>query len=366
MTELSTAGDTNTTLVRLARARAALAEARTLDDVLKIRDIARASEVLLRAAREAGDAANDAAEVRILAEHKAGGMLREMKDNKQRASSGGDYTSSNSKTPTTSTLSDMGVTRMESHRWQRLSDIDPVIIEAYTKVARSQGKEITTAGLLQTLREAESTLWRGMSKNAPVLEEGMELRIGNCREVLADIPDNSVSMVLTDPPYGNVEGVEPLYRWLAEFAARVLIPGGSMICLTGQINFNRDIRIFDQYLTYHWTIARFAQSRHAVIHTRGVLVGWKPMLWYTKQGRWGKQQVYDVINCAPESVPDYLDHDWQQSTEGIDRLVTELTQPGELIVDPFAGTCAWGRTVAGLGRRWIGSDIVEGGTTVAQ
>ena len=29
---------------------------------------------------------------------------------------------------------------------------------------------------------------------------------GDCLEVMADIPDGSVDMVLTDPPYGTVRG----------------------------------------------------------------------------------------------------------------------------------------------------------------
>jgi predicted methyltransferase len=74
----------------------------------------------------------------------------------------------------------------------------------------------------------------------------MELRIGDCRQVLANIADNSVALVLTDPPYPAE--AEPLYHWLAEFAARVLIPGGSLICYTGHWSLNRDTRIFDAKL----------------------------------------------------------------------------------------------------------------------
>jgi len=40
----------------------------------------------------------------------------------------------------------------------------------------------------------------------------------------------AVPLILTDPPYGDE--AEPLYRWLAEWSARVLIPGGSQ-ALTG-------------------------------------------------------------------------------------------------------------------------------------
>jgi hypothetical protein len=164
MTEASTADSedlttTSNALASLARARTELANARNLDDVLHIRDLAKAAEVYLRAAQQAGDAANDAAEIRILAEHKAGGILRDMKDTKQRAGSGGDYTNGASSLNVTK-LQDLGVSRMQSSRWQKLSDIDPMIIDAYTRSARANGEEVTTTGLLHALHDAEITLYR--------------------------------------------------------------------------------------------------------------------------------------------------------------------------------------------------------------
>jgi DNA modification methylase len=35
---------------------------------------------------------------------------------------------------------------------------------------------------------------------------------------------------------------------------------------------------------------------------------------------------------------------------------------GELIVDPFAGTAAWGKLTWEKGRHWIGCDVKEGGS----
>jgi DNA modification methylase len=45
-----------------------------------------------------------------------------------------------------------------------------------------------------------------------------DLRLGDCLEVMADIPDGSVDMVLTDPPYGTVKGAG-LDGWDAERTA---------------------------------------------------------------------------------------------------------------------------------------------------
>jgi len=48
----------------------------------------------------------------------------------------------------------------------------------------------------------------------------IEIRHGDFREVLADIPDQSVKLILTDPPYGK--NYLSLWDNLGKFAARVL------------------------------------------------------------------------------------------------------------------------------------------------
>ena len=48
-----------------------------------------------------------------------------------------------------------------------------------------------------------------------------------------EIPDNSIDLIFTDPPYG--EEYLPLYQELAKLAVRVLKPGGSLVFLVGHI-----------------------------------------------------------------------------------------------------------------------------------
>ena len=59
----------------------------------------------------------------------------------------------------------------------------------------------------------------------------------NCKLIYGDfieqsqkeIADNSIDLILTDPPYG--EQYLPLYQELAKLAVRVLNPGGSLVFL---------------------------------------------------------------------------------------------------------------------------------------
>lgn len=101
-------------LVRYDAARKALAEARRVDEVKSIRDKAVAMQAY---AKQANDyqLLEDATEIRARAEHKAGTMLREMKERGELAEKGERKDKCNGKLH----LDDIGVERMESSRWQK-------------------------------------------------------------------------------------------------------------------------------------------------------------------------------------------------------------------------------------------------------
>jgi 16S rRNA G966 N2-methylase RsmD len=223
----------------------------------------------------------------------------------------------------------------------------PLLGSASAKLVQRQEKQIASQQTAEQRRQD--------SRAALPIIDGMELRIGDCRKVFADVPDNSVPLVLTDPPYPAE--AEPLYRWLAEWSARVLIPGGSLICYTGHWSINRDCAIFDKHLRYWWIMAMMHdQSRR--LPGKFIIAEFKPVLWYVKEFRRGKSLIPDVL-LPPSRDKDA--HDWGQGEGGVTNLFEHLTEPGETILDPFAGTATWGRIAVSMGRRWIGADIVDGG-----
>jgi hypothetical protein len=214
-------------------------------------------------------------------------------------------------------------------------------------------------GALKLAAAAESEERREASRSAPELVDGMDLRIGDARIVLADIADNSVPLILTDPPYGDE--AEPLYEWLAMWAERVLIPGGSLICYNGTARHDRDIAIFrERPGLKFWWLCQMPHTQAQRLPGKFVMATFKPVLWYVKGFRRGRTLMSDTF-VSP--ARDKLVHEWAQGEGGVWVPIEHLTEPGELIVDPFAGTATWGRTAAKMGRRWIGADIEWGGTT---
>ena len=215
------------------------------------------------------------------------------------------------------------------------------------KAAGQAAKKAAAAAQTKAKREA--------SRNAAPIPDGLDLRIGDAREVLADVENESVSLVLTDPPYGDE--AEPLYRWLAEWSARVLVPGGSLICYTGQSRLPRDVALLGEHLRYWWILS-MPHTRAQRLPGKFVMVEWKPALWFVKDNRRGRTLVNDILRSAR---PDKSTHGWGQSEAGVSLLIEQLTEPDELIADPFAGTCAWGQIACNMGRRWVGSYVAAGG-----
>ena len=83
----------------------------------------------------------------------------------------------------------------------------------------------------------------------------IDLRLGDCLELMKDIPDGSVDMVLTDPPYGTTackwDSVIPFEPMWAELK-RIIKPNGAIV-LFGSEPFSSALRMSNikQY-KYDW------------------------------------------------------------------------------------------------------------------
>jgi hypothetical protein len=139
-----------TALIRYDAARRALAAAHRVDEVKAIRDKAEAVRVY---AKQAGDFAlqNQAAEIRIRAERRAGELLFDMQTTGQRQAKGRGRPK---KVSSPTTLPKLGITRDQSSKWQRLARmIDDATFDKAVAQAKEKDGELTTAGLLRAIRE---------------------------------------------------------------------------------------------------------------------------------------------------------------------------------------------------------------------
>jgi 16S rRNA G966 N2-methylase RsmD len=186
----------------------------------------------------------------------------------------------------------------------------------------------------------------------------LEIRCGDFREVLDDIEIGSVALILTDPPY-PAEYL-PLWSDLGEWAAKHLIDGGSLIGYSGQGNLPEVLTRLSEHLRYWWTLALIHSHGSQNLPGKWVSPGWKPVVWFVRDTRATQTMVADTIKGSPprKTIPTGDDGTWAQGVDELGPIISALTAPGDLIVDPFAGSGTTGIAAARYGRRFIGADLV--------
>jgi 16S rRNA G966 N2-methylase RsmD len=202
-------------------------------------------------------------------------------------------------------------------------------------------------------REAREREQRRQTEAEQVALSGttFDIRRGDFQTVLADLPDNSVDLVVTDPPYGD--NYTHLYGDLAKWAADKLKPGGSLVAYVGQGNLPDVLEQMGTHLRYWWTLALMHKHGGQQLPGKWVMVEWKPLVWFVKGSRSGRLYVADRMSG---SKPRKELHEWAQGVDEVAYLIEKLSEPNELVVDPFAGSGSFGHAAQTLGRHFIGAE----------
>lgn len=142
-------------LAKLSAATYALAEAKTLDEVKHIIDIAEAARTYARAAKLGLEAANHAAEVKLRAERKAGELLQQLERGHGNRftveDSSLEYSTNGSEYRTV--LTDSDIAQTTAHRWQTVAQVPDEVFEEHVAEVKQEQRELTSAGLLRLASE---------------------------------------------------------------------------------------------------------------------------------------------------------------------------------------------------------------------
>lgn len=223
----------------------------------------------------------------------------------------------------------------------------------------------------------------------PVIIGNATLYLGDCLELMKQIPDGSVDMILCDLPYGTTQNkwdsVIPLAPLWAEY--RRLCRGA--IVLTAQTPFDKVLGASNLgMLKYEWVWEKSKATGHLNAKIQpmkaheNILVFYESRPTYNPQktlgtpyvGRGGASKLdnYGRFGALREGSPDGSRyprsvvrfqhetkpvHPTQKPVALMEYMVRTYTNPGDVVMDNCMGSGTTGVACANTGRRFIGIEI---------
>ena len=197
--------------------------------------------------------------------------------------------------------------------------------------------------------------------------DGITLWHGDCLELMKDIPDGSVDLVLTDPPYGttackwdSVIPFEPMWEQLN----RIIKPNGA-ICLFGSEPFSSALRMSNiKNFKYDWiwqksNVMGFLNAKKRPLKETENISVFNSKVYYPQgleinekgKNRRGKQTEtlgkYEPINKSeyknyPRTILQFKSergcHPTQKPIALLEYLIRTYTKEGETVLDFTAGS----------------------------
>jgi hypothetical protein len=186
----------------------------------------------------------------------------------------------------------------------------------------------------------------------------VEVRHADFVQGCESIPDGSVDIIITDPPYPH-QFIE-CWSSLSSVAARVLKPYGLCIAYTGKLHLDECMARLGERLTFYWQMV-FLQTVTPTVHPRKVNTKYKPILIFQNVPEGEKVRAHDryFVDVIEGQRVEKDAHEWQQSADGLEKIIDTFTNVGDLILEPFSGGGTTPFVARQMDRRCIAFEIDE-------
>ena len=228
-----------------------------------------------------------------------------------------------------------------------------------------------------------------MLNNKDVVKENYTLLLGDCLERMKEIPDGSVDLILTDPPYNIARdnnfhtmgraGID-FGEWDKGFDLFSYIDGLSRICTK-----NANVVIFNDWKNIG-EIAKYAESKGFVIkdmlrweksnpmprnRDRRFVVDYEVAVWLTMpKAKWvfnRQNNTYDRP-CFKGSLTPSSEKTWHTTQKPVwlmENIISTLSNEADTVLDLFMGSGSTGVAAINLNRKFIGVEMDEGYFNIA-
>jgi len=191
---------------------------------------------------------------------------------------------------------------------------------------------------------------------------------GDCLKVMKDFPNNSVDLIITDPPYGDNIG----YGWnnkTIKNNENPLINCSALVQCYRVLRRNRSLYLFTNWKHYPFLtefILRYTKFkiRHLIVwkkHNFGL--GWAfrhqyELILVLEKGKpkYNLKNFSDVQTCSHINH-NKTNHPHEKPIDLIQKMIEHSSSKGQLILDPFAGSGTICRASKIMERKWIGVEL---------
>jgi len=187
---------------------------------------------------------------------------------------------------------------------------------------------------------------------------------GDCLKVLKQLPDKSVDLVLTDPPYGmkyksnhykngnpfgEITGDNKYPVEILDICFRLAKRAVFSFCRWDNLHEVPKPKSFIVWLKNNWSAGDLNHEYARM---------WEGILFYPLDKHFFHKRLPDVVDSR-RVPPTKLVHPTQKPEILIRSLINNNTNETDLVLDPFLGSGTTAVACEALGRRWIGIEISE-------
>ena len=217
----------------------------------------------------------------------------------------------------------------------------------------------------------------------------MKLYNDDCLNVLKTIPDESIDLVVTDPPYRTISGGNKSEKWKSGYANSVLYRNDGKIFDYNSIDFTQWIPEVYRVLkdkSHFYCMTNVINLKNVIdvaektgFYLHNILVWEKNTAntnrWYMKNCEFTlffKKGLAKTINNPSSKMIHKFDnprnkkHPTEKPIELMMLYIANSTQPNEIVLDPFMGSGVAGAACINTNRNFIGIEIDEKYFKIAQ
>lgn len=186
---------------------------------------------------------------------------------------------------------------------------------------------------------------------------------GDARELAKRIPDESIDLIFTDPPY--LKEYLHLYDWLGQVGSRVLKPNGFLLVYVGVYWKHEVMQRLGKRLGYYFDFVLENAGNSPIMWTRKVISRYKSIMAWTKKDASTKPRT-NVLSLWRGGGEDKRYHIWGQDESSARYYIDCFSKPADLVVDFLVGGGTTPAVCKQLRRNYIAFEIDPDTTEMAR